>query len=87
MWPVNRTTRECLWYQAWNMTLISTPSYSTWYAYWGKNKPSVNSVWAFANTMTVPTQYDLWQFTSKGNAPGIAGLLDCDLLLNNSILK
>lgn len=61
--------------------------YSTWYAYWGKNKPNVNSVWAFANTMTVPTQYDLWQFTSKGNAPGIAGLLDCDLLLNNSILK
>lgn len=60
--------------------------YSTWYAYWGKNKPADN-IWKRADEMTTPTQYDLWQFSSKGRISGISGDVDCDLLLNPSILK
>lgn len=60
--------------------------YATWYAYWGSNKPG-SSVWAHADTMTTPTQYDMWQFTSHGKINGIKDYVDCNLLLNPSIKK
>ena len=60
--------------------------YSTWYAYWGSNKPGSN-VWAHAYTMAVPKQYNMWQFTSRGKIPGIKGNVDCDLLLSPSIKR
>ena len=60
--------------------------YSTWYAYWGSNKPGSN-VWAHATTMAVPKQYNMWQFTSRGKIPGIKGNVDCDLLLSPSIKR
>ena len=60
--------------------------YSTWYAFWGTNKPGSN-IWAHANTMSAPTRYDLWQFTSRGKISGIKGYVDCDLLLNSSLIK
>jgi GH25 family lysozyme M1 (1,4-beta-N-acetylmuramidase) len=67
-----------------------TPSkltrYSTWYAIWGNNKPGANP-WLHANKMSAPTQYDVWQFTSRGKVPGINGYVDCDLLLKPSIKK
>lgn len=64
----------------------SLKQYSTWYAYWGKNKPSSN-IWSNANGMTVPKNYDLWQFSSRGKIPGISGYVDCDLLIKSSIRK
>ena len=60
--------------------------YSTWYAYWGSNKPGSN-VWSHATTMAVPKQYNMWQFTSRGKIPGIKGNVDCDLLLSPSIKR
>ena len=60
--------------------------YATWYAYWGTNKPG-SATWTHANTMTTPTQYDMWQFTSRGKINGIKGTVDCDLLLDPSIRK
>ena len=60
--------------------------YSTWYAFWGSNKPGSN-IWNHANTMKTPTAYDLWQFTSRGKVNGISGYVDCDLLLKPSIKK
>ena len=60
--------------------------YSTWYAYWGTNKPH-SAVWTHADTMATPTKFDIWQFTSKGRISGIKGYVDCDLLLNPSIKK
>lgn len=60
--------------------------YSTWYAYWGTNKPGSN-IWAHANTIKTPTSYDLWQFTSRGRIPGISGYVDCNLLLKPSIKR
>lgn len=60
--------------------------YATWYAYWGTNRPS-SAVWTHADTMTTPTQYDMWQFTSRGKINGIKGYVDCDLLLDPSIRK
>lgn len=60
--------------------------YCTWYAYWGTNKPG-SGVWTHADTMTTPTQYDMWQFTSRGKIDGIKGNVDCDLLLDSSIKK
>ena len=60
--------------------------YSTWYAYWGTNKPGSN-LWTHANTIKTPTRYDLWQFTSAGKIPGIKGTTDCDLLLTGSLMK
>lgn len=64
----------------------SLKQYSTWYAYWGKNRPSSN-IWSNANSMEVPKKYDLWQFSSRGKIPGISGYVDCDLLLKSSIRK
>lgn len=67
-----------------------TPSrlkrFSTWYAYWGTNQPS-DYIWERANSMPAPTKFDVWQFSSRGRIPGISGDVDCDLLLNGSILK
>lgn len=60
--------------------------YSSWYAYWGTNKPGSN-IWAHANTMATPTSFDVWQFTSRGKISGIKGNVDCSLLLNPSIMK
>ena len=60
--------------------------YSTWYAYWGTNKPGSN-VWKHADKMDTPVKYDLWQFTSRGKISGIKGNVDCDLLLHSSIKK
>ena len=67
-----------------------TPSrlkgFSTWYAYWGSNSYSSN-IWSRIKTMPIPRQYDMWQFSSRGSIPGISGNVDCDLLLNTSLLK
>ncbi|MBR2729879.1 MAG: hypothetical protein IKD92_08470 [Lachnospiraceae bacterium] len=60
--------------------------YSTWYAYWGTNKPGSN-IWAHANTIKTPTRYDLWQFTSRGRIPGIKGNVDCDLVLKSGLMQ
>lgn len=67
-----------------------TPSrlkgYSTWYAIWGSNSYADN-IWSRTDSMSVPVQYDIWQFSSRGRIPGISGDVDCDLLLHPSILK
>lgn len=67
-----------------------TPSkltrFSTWHAYWGTNSYADN-IWSRANSMTAPTKYDVWQFSSRGRIPGISGNVDCDLLLKGSLLK
>ena len=39
------------------------------------------------SSMSVPVQYDIWQFSSRGRIPGISGDVDCDLLRHPSILK
>lgn len=64
----------------------SLKKYSTWYAYWGKNRPS-SDIWSNANSMSVPKKYDIWQFSSRGKIPGISGYVDCDLLINHSLRK
>ena len=56
-------------------------NYATWYAYWGSNKPGA-ALWTHADTMATPTQYDMWQFTSRGKIAGIKGYVDCNLLLD-----
>lgn len=60
--------------------------YATWYAYWGTNKPK-SPVWTHADTMATPTQFDMWQFTSRGRINGIKDDADCNLLLDPSIRK
>ncbi|MDO5131557.1 MAG: GH25 family lysozyme [Eubacteriales bacterium] len=59
--------------------------YSTWYAFYGKNK-SASNIWAEADKMTTPSEYDMWQFSSRGHVSGISGYVDCDLLLHPGIL-
>ena len=67
-----------------------TPSrlkgFSTWYAFWGSNSYASN-IWSRVKTMSIPSQYDMWQFSSRGHIPGISGNVDCDILLNPSIVK
>ncbi len=67
-----------------------TPSklknYSTWYAYWGSNSYA-DDIWERTDSMSVPSQYDMWQFSSRGRISGISGNVDCDLLLNSSLLR
>ena len=60
--------------------------YSTWYAYWGNNLFTGN-IWLKADMIPTPKRSDLWQFSAVGRIDGIKGVVDCDLLLNPSILK
>lgn len=60
--------------------------YSTWYAFWGNNLYTGN-IWIKADMIATPKSYDLWQFSACGKIPGIKGSVDCDLLIDPSILK
>ncbi len=60
--------------------------YSTWYAFWGNNLYTGN-IWIKADMIATPKKYDMWQFSAVGKIDGIKGVVDCDLLLDTSILK
>ena len=60
--------------------------YSTWYAFWGNNLFTGN-IWIKSDMLAPPKKYDLWQFSACGRIPGINTAVDCDLLVNRSILK
>ncbi len=60
--------------------------YSTWYAYWGNNIFD-RKIWLRADMISPPKQFDLWQFSAVGTVSGVKGIVDCDLLLDSSIIK
>lgn len=60
--------------------------YSTWYAFWGNNLFTGN-IWIKSDMLAPPKQYDLWQFSACGRIPGISTPVDCDLMVNKSILR
>ena len=60
--------------------------YSTWYAYWGNNIFD-KKIWLRADMISPPKKYDLWQFSAVGTVSGVSGVVDCDLLLDSSIIK
>lgn len=87
---VNGGRRAGYYFNLHYLNTYYTPSkltrFSTWYAYWGSNSYADN-IWTRTKSMTTPTKYDMWQFSSRGRIPGISGNVDCDLLLHTSILK
>ena len=60
--------------------------YSTLYAYWGNNIFD-KKIWLRADMISPPKKYDMWQFSAVGTVSGVKGIVDCDLLLDPSILK
>ena len=44
-------------------------------------------IWLRADMISPPKQFDLWQFSAVGTVSGVKGIVDCDLLLDSSIIK
>lgn len=64
-------------------------NYSDYTTYFDKSKLKAYSFWFayWSNHIKTGISCDIWQYSASGKVAGITGSVDCDLVMNESIIK